>query len=242
MKKQTKIGLIFTLTVTGMWMMATTCFAHYLWVQQAEDGAYAVYRGTLGERLDSYNPSCVTQISAKSSDGTKISITRTNEKERAIFTADLPPAMVSVTSKWGDRVNTTQGKKLMDKKTAQAQGFTVVSAFASTQFSKTIFAPSKINTQALGLQFELLPLTDPATLAPGTPVSVKLLFDGQPLAGMSVLTNTDQESRTDENGVTQIVFEKAGIHLLYATHQIPAKKDSGLDFLKFMTFLTFEVK
>jgi uncharacterized GH25 family protein len=229
------------MAMAGMWMVATLSFAHYLWVQEA-DGAYAVCRGTIGQRLDPYNPSCVTKISAKTPDGKRLPITRTNEKERVFFTANEKPALVAVTSEWGDRVNTTRGKKLMNRHAAEAAGLTVVSAFKSTQFSKTLCSPSGINCQPLGLRFELVPLTDPMTVTPGTPAAFKLLFDGRPLAGISILTNLDKESKTDANGVAQFSFEKRGVHLLYATHQVPAEKDIGLDFMKFMTFLKFEVK
>lgn len=241
MKQCLKNAVAFATVVAWMWVAATPSFAHYLWVQE-EDGAYAVCRGIVGERLDPYNPSCVTRISAKSPDGTGLSITRTNEKEQVVFTTNETPAIVAVTSEWGDRVNTTRGKKLMNRQAAEAAGLTVVSAFTSTQFSKTLFAPSEISSQSLGLRFELIPLTDPMTLAPGTPTWFKLLFDGRPLAGIVILTNLERESKTDLNGVAQFTFGKSGRHLLYATHQIPAEKGSGHDFLKFMTFLTFEVK
>ena len=241
MKQCLKIVMVLAMTLAGMWGTSTSSFAHYLWVQEVDD-SYAVCRGSIGERIDSYNPFCVTHISAKSPDGTAVSIARTNEKDRVVFTAKEKPAMVSVTSEWGDRVNTTRGKKLMNRQAAEAAGLNVVSAFTSTQFSKTMFAPSKSNTQLLGLRFELVPLADPMTLAPGTPAAFKLLFDGRPLAGVPILTNCDKESKTDENGVAQIAFGKSGVCLLYATHRIPADKDSGLDFFKFMTFLIFEAK
>lgn len=241
MRQRLKIALAFILAVAGVCVAATSTFAHYLWAQEV-DGVFAVCRGTIGERLDPYNASCVTQISAKSPNGTGLLITRTNEKKRVVFTTNEKPAIVTVTSEWGNRVNTTRGKKLMNRQAAEAAGLTVVSAFTSTQFSKTLFAPSEINCQPLGLRFELVPLADPTTLAPGTPTAFKLLFDGLPLAGTSILSNFDHEYKTDANGVAQFSFEKRGRLLLYATHQIPAEKDSGLDFLKFMTFLTFEVK
>ena len=87
-----------------------------------------------------------------------------------------------------------------------------------------------------------MPLADPMTLEPGTPIAFKLLFEGRPLAGIPILSNFDQESKADANGVAKFTLEKSGVHLLYATHQVPAEKDAGLDFLKFMTVLTFEVK
>ncbi|MFP4040300.1 MAG: DUF4198 domain-containing protein [Desulfosudaceae bacterium] len=235
MKQALWMALIILLTGVQMG------YAHHLWVFE-ENGRYVAARGHIGERLDAYDPSCVTQISARSTDGKALSINRTNEKERVVFTTKEKPAMVAVTSAWGDRVNTTRGKKLMNRKEAEAKGLTVISAFSSTQYSKTLFAPAKISTQSLGLKFELVPLADPMALTPGESIAFKLLFDGRPLAGIPIATNHDQETQTDEDGVARLTFEKSGRQLLYATHQIPAGKDSGLDFLKFMTFLTFEGK
>ena len=99
-----------------------------------------------------------------------------------------------------------------------------MSAFVSTQFSKTLFAPAESNCQSMALKFEMVPLTDPMNLAPGGAVSFKLLFDGRPLAGVPILTNLNRESKTDAAGVAQFSFEKSGLYLLYATHRIPAEK------------------
>lgn len=241
MKSYLRNMIIFAMTLTGVWVTATSSFAHHLWVQEADD-SYVVCRGSIGKRIDAYNPLCVTQILAKSTDGKALSITRTNEKERVVLTANEKPTLVSVTSVWGDRVNTTHGKKLMNRQAAEAAGLTVVSAFMSTQFSKTMFFSSGIITRALGLKFELVPLADPMTLKPGELASFKLLFDGHTLAGIPILTDDNREFQTNDNGVGKMIIAKSGVCLLYATHRIPADTDSGLDFLKFMTFLTFEVK
>ncbi|MDZ7640851.1 MAG: DUF4198 domain-containing protein [Desulfurivibrio sp.] len=241
MKQYIKISTILVATVAGMWMAAASSFAHYLWVEEI-DSKYAVCRGTIGERLDPYDPPRVTEISAVTDEGTEIAITRKDEKSQAVFTAAQKPALAAVVAQWGDRVNTTRGKKLMSRKKAEAEGLTVISAFTSTQYSKTLLAPAGINTQPLGMKLELVPMADPAKLTIGAPMNFKLLFDNSPLAGMSILTNHDQESVTNADGVAEMIFEKSGVHLLYVTHQIPANKDSGLDFFKFMTFLTFEVK
>lgn len=239
MIRQKKLAAAFAATMTVLWMTATASFAHHLWIQET-DGGFAVCRGTIGERLDPYDPSRVTHIAAKAVDGADIPLSRSNKEKQVTFTAKDRPVLVEATSEWGERVNTTQGKKLMSRQEAQAQGFTVVSAFRSTQYSKTLFAPSGINSLPLGLKFELVPLADPAASAPGTPLAFKLLFDGQPLAGATILTNQEQEAKTDADGVAFFSFEDGRAHLLYATHQTPADKDSGLDYLKFMTFLTFE--
>ncbi len=235
-------------TLLWMWMTLVilltgvqTGYSHHLWVFE-ETGSFIVARGHILERVDDYDPHKISEIKGFDQTGAPVLLERKDEASRAVVFPDKPVAIMSVRSEWGDRVNTTRGKKLMNRQAAEAAGLTVVKAFTSTQFSKTLFAPSEISTRALGLRFELVPNADPVVLAPGTPISFKLLFDGKPLTGVLILTNDEQESKTDVNGAAEFTFEKNGVHLLYATHKIPAEADSGLDFLKFMTFLTFEVK
>lgn len=235
-------------TLLWMWMTLVilltgvqTGYSHHLWVFE-ENGSFVVARGHILDRVDDYDPHHVSEIKGFDQMGAPVLLERKDDVSRAVVFPEKPVAIVSVRCEWGDRVNTTRGKKLMNRQAAEAAGLTVVKAFTSTQFSKTLFAPSDTSTRALGMRFELVPDTDPMALVPGMPVSFTLLFDGKPLAGVSILTNYEQESKTDANGVAEFTFEKSGVHLLYATHRIPAEENSGLDFLKFMTFLTFEVK
>jgi len=235
MKKQS-IFIIMALN-----LMVTPAYAHHLWVS-AGDGVYTVHRGIVMERIDGYNPECVEQIAAYGEDGGKIRVERINEPEQVIFKTDIPAAGVTVVSRWGDRVNTTRGKKLISRKEAEKLGLTVISAFSSTQFSRTLFAPSVLNQKPVGMKFEIVPLSDPTKSDPDEPIAFKLLFGGQPLSGTSIFTHDDRKYKTDARGVASIVFEKSGLNLLYAKHQTPPEKDSTLDYLKFMTFLLFEVK
>lgn len=230
--------LIFMLPVL---LLSVPAFGHHLWVS-AEDGVYMVNRGIISERTDAYDSDCVKEIKAYAEDGEPLSVERINKAEQVRFQTEAPAAMASVVSKWGDRVNTTRGKKLMSRSEAEEAGLTVISAFFSTHFSKALFKPSDQNTRPLGLKFEIVPLDNPLAARPGEAVSFKLLFDGKPLSQAAVYTLDDREIKTDKNGVARIAFEKNGTHLLYASHQSPAKNDSGLDYLNFMTFLTFEVK
>ena len=69
MKQYLKHAVVLIMAVAGICVATTSSFAHHLWVQKV-DGVYAVCRGTINERLDSYNPSCVKQILASSPDGT----------------------------------------------------------------------------------------------------------------------------------------------------------------------------
>jgi len=227
--------LIFMLPVL---LFSSPAFGHHLWVS-VDDGSYAVNRGIISERTDPYDSDCVKEIKAYAEDGEPLSVERINKAEQVRFQTEAPAALASVVSKWGDRVNTTRGKKLMSRKEAEKAGLTVVSAFFSTQFAKTLFKSSDQNTKPLGLKFEIVPRQCPLSAKPGQPVSFTVLFEGKPLADAVIYTQDDREIPTDEYGVARIAFDKSGRQLIYAKHQRPAEADTGLDYLKFMTFLSF---
>lgn len=239
----TDMRKILVLITSLLFLFTGQAFGHHLWVTPA-DGGYQVARGIFGDRTDPYDPVCVKQINAYAPDGSKIPVQRSDQETGVIFsiTSEKTPAIIAVTSEWGDRVNTTRGKKLINRKAAEAQGLTVISAFFSTQYSKTLFTSPDQITTPLGLKFEIVPLTDPLSGSAEEKPRFKLLFDGEPLANASVYTHDDREVETDENGIARIGFEKNGIRLIYAKHTTPAGEDSDLDYLQFMTFLIFEVQ
>lgn len=227
--------LIFMVPVL---LLSVPAFGHHLWVS-VDDGGYAVNRGIISERTDAYDPACVQEIRAYAEDGEPLSVQRINEAEQVRFQTEAPAARASVVSQWGNRVNTTHGKKLMGRSEAEEAGLTVISAFFSTQFAKTLFQPSGQNTEPLGMRFEIVPRQCPLSTKPGEPVSFTVLFEGDPLADAVIYTQDDREIPTDENGVARIAFDKNGTQLIFAKHQRPAEADTGLDYLKFMTFLSF---
>lgn len=234
---------ILILMISMLFLLTGPVFGHHLWVTFTDDG-YQVNRGIIGDRTDPYDPACVQQINAYAQDGSKIPVQRSDRETGVALsvTSEKTPALIAVTSEWGDRVNTTRGKKPINRKAAEAQGLTVISAFFSTQYSKTFFKSSDQITIPLGLKFEIVPMTDPVSGSAEEKTRFKLLFDGKPLANASVYTQDDREIKTNENGIARIGFEKNGIRLIYAKHTTPAGEDRDPDYLQFMTFLIFEVQ
>ncbi|MBS3754105.1 MAG: DUF4198 domain-containing protein [Desulfobacterales bacterium] len=222
-------------------LSAMPAFGHHLWVS-ADNGNYTVNRGIISERTDTYDPACVQAIKAWNKDGKPLSVHRINKDQQVQFKTQAPAALIRVVSEWGNRVNTTRGKKLMDRKQAEKAGLTVISAFFSTQFAKTLLIPSEQNLKPLGMKFEILPQQSPLSTEPGQPISFKVLFEGKPLENTAVYTQADRAIRTDANGTARIAFAEKGVHLLYAKHQVPDQSNRQLDYQKFMTFLTFEVR
>ncbi|MDZ7695830.1 MAG: DUF4198 domain-containing protein [Deltaproteobacteria bacterium] len=231
---------VFSACLIMGFFMVPPAHAHYLWVVQ-EDDRYGVARGTPPDDWEAYNPAAVTLIRAFDRGGTEIPIERVDEKEGVYFRTPRSPAIAAVMCDWGSRLNTTRGKKLMTRKEAEAQGFRVLKAFTSTQFSKTLFEDGDAVFKNLGMRFEIVPLKSPFQLKPGGPLEVQLLFDGAPLRETTVSTDGRIETQTNQNGMARIDGFHEGWNIIMARHTVSASGDPDINYRQFMTFLLFKV-
>ena len=238
MRRSMHIGIA---VVFGMVFSAAPGLAHHLWIAPEPDG-FAVCRGMMGDRVDPYDPARVVQVRAYDAGGREISVRRTDAAQQVTVAPDREPALMAVECAWGQRVNTTQGKKLMGRKEAEAQGLRVISAFFSTQYAKTLLASGPAATASLGLKLEIVPEKDPLSPKAGNTFPVRLLFEGAPLPEVDIYTLDDQKIATDAEGRADLPLTGKGTFLFYARHKTPPPPDSELDYLLFTSFLIFEVK
>jgi uncharacterized GH25 family protein len=104
--------------------------------------------------------------------------------------------------------------------------------------------------RVLGLTLELIPEKDPAALAPGAELPVRLLYRGKPLAGALVAAlprdqpreqpDAKVTARTDAAGRARLRLERPGVWLVKAVHMVPAPADAQADWESFWASLTFE--
>lgn len=218
-------------------LMAMPVHAHHLWVERSGND-YKVVRGMLSERSDPYDTGCVKTVAAYAGNGQPLAIERTDGQKQVRFTSPSPVAMAVVTSHWGYRVKTTQGKKFMTRAQALDAGLNVLMAFFSTHCAKSLFAAVASVDRPVGLPFEIVPLENPGELPEETVLRVKLLFDGNPLPGVAILTETGEKFVTDDHGIARIQRPEKGPWLIYSRHWIDAKDRQDIDRLLFTTFLT----
>jgi nickel transport protein len=233
-----KIALIWFAIIS---VCSQTVFAHHLWVVKTDD-RYAVCRGLMPDRLDVYDASKVVEIKAIGKDGSILPVQRQDENHGTFFRVDQDISMAAVRCDWGDRVNTTQGKKLMTRQEAEKEGFRIIDSFFSTQFCKSLFAENDEITKPVDIMFEIVPKENPFEKSVGEQFPLMVIFEGKPLADTSVYTEKGQEVITDQNGVALIKIEEKGIQFISARHKVPATENSGLDYHMFTTFFNFEVK
>lgn len=99
--------------------------------------------------------------------------------------------------------------------------------------------------RALGFPLELIAERRPETLPDGDALPVRLLYEGQPLAGALVvaLRRADPartiERRSDAEGRVRLPLSGTGPWLVKAVHMRPAAADSGADWESLWASLTF---
>jgi hypothetical protein len=101
----------------------------------------------------------------------------------------------------------------------------------------------------LGYPAEIVPLENPYTIGRGTPLRVRCLVDGRPVANQTVLWGGEQggrtlaqhSTRTGPDGMAQVTLEGAGRWYVKFVHMVRATQ-GGLDYESKWATLTFEIR
>lgn len=220
---------------------AQAAMGHHFWVVN-EDGTYTVARGAVPDRLDPYDPACVINAAAYARNGSPIELIRHDGDQSVSFDAGDQVAVFAVRADWGHRVLTTHGKKFMTRQQAEEAGLHVLNSFFSTHCAKVLFDTCSRATEPVGMELEMVPLSDPVHSVPGDELGIRLLFRGEPLGQTAIVTQTGSSVPTDADGVARVGVPGDGLQLLMATHQAPGEQAAELDYHKFMAFLAFETR
>ncbi|WP_031387181.1 DUF4198 domain-containing protein [Desulfonatronum thiodismutans] len=221
---------------------AVPAFAHYLWVEPGEE-AYHVRRGLIPDGIDAFDARHITVIRAFDSKGQGTEIERFNEPDGVRIAFGVNPAVLAVTAEWGHRVNTPDGKKFLSKPEAAEQGFEVLSAFTSTQYSKTFFSSGGLWREPFDIPLEIVALSEQDNLFPGDMLILKVLFNGKPLPDCPVRYSlSKEESRTDKDGIVHILIAGDGWQSFFATHTEVEPETSDVDYRQLMSFFNFSLK
>ncbi|MGH9510404.1 MAG: DUF4198 domain-containing protein [Terriglobales bacterium] len=121
-----------------------------------------------------------------------------------------------------------------------------------SRFSKLLVGKvGDLATRPLGHVLEIVPEKDPASLAAGEPLSVRVLFRGKPLAGVRVSAayagaemkghDFPVTAETDAQGRALLKLDRGGLWYARLIHMIPAQDDPEVDWRSFFATLTFEI-
>jgi len=102
--------------------------------------------------------------------------------------------------------------------------------------------------QELGYRLEIIPLLDPYELQPDATLPLAVKYEGELLAGITVIAfnsaapENQQRVVTNKSGKAEIrVDDSKGVWLIKAIHMIAREPDSGADWESFWASLTFRL-
>jgi nickel transport protein len=216
---------------------AANALAHDLWVEKT-GGKYVVMFGHL-ERLETYNPEWVREI--KGFDGRmkalKLDVIR--EKGRVSFSSNKPADLVTLVVDSGYWVKTEDGLRNISKRG-------VAYYLEATHFIepvKSIFRWSERFSGPVGAKMEILPLKNPLTMRPGDTLPIKVLFEGNPVAGAVVTSHGELTGiRSGKDGRAEVMISGKGLQVFAAKHKVPLKENPDADLQVFQAYLSFEVR
>ena len=125
---------------------------------------------------------------------------------------------------------TTQGEMEGSRAALEAKGMKVKSSGKYEKFAKTLLNPShddKLYAKVLGQDLELVLLTNPADVKPGSPLSVQVLLHGKPVPNAAVGLTHDAftkeqdtykfKAQTDAQGKASFTVDAPALWMLRST-------------------------
>ena len=122
--------------------------------------------------------------------------------------------------------------------------------FAKVLIENASVQPGDISNLVAGHRLEIVPQVAPSSLGGGGKLSVKILFEDEPIAGLRVSSGCEElnggkysaHTITNENGLAEIKIENAG-HWFVRTHFIrPHADKENFDWESFWASVTFRIQ
>lgn len=132
--------------------------------------------------------------------------------------------------------------KWINKPKTQVPGATTSGRYVKYAVS---YLNNREQARPLGLDFELVPLTNPAKLKKGESVTVQVLYKGRPLAGASVRPSAfskDFSVKTDSQGKAVLNILSDGLNVFKASYKAPMQDTAQADTIGLSATLGFETK
>lgn len=228
--------IVVALAVCGVF--GSVASAHGLWLGKV-NGDMTFSYGHSGTDTDEYSPDKIAAAYGFKADGSKVDLP--TEQHDKYVTADLDGVAIAV----GEMDNGYWAKG-GDGKWYNKRGDQVEGADSSGHYFKytVAYLNPRGKVQPAGLELEIVPEVNPATLEEGGELKVQVLYQGKPLEGAEVDSNyfdsETQKVMTDKDGYAVVPVETAGFNIIAVGHNIEG--DDPFDKLGYHTTLTFEAK
>ncbi|WP_294964474.1 DUF4198 domain-containing protein [uncultured Gilliamella sp.] len=228
--------LMLSGALTGLVSQAVS--AHGIWITNRVDQKQIV----LGEGpLDNgYQPECVKQLNAYTSDWSAISIAKKTHSNYVTVEPTDKTAVVTVSFDYGYWTKNSQGKYVnlpMNKVEGASKGTHAIKY--SINYLSSVNKPKLIKD----IPLQIVPKIDPTKLKRGDNLPITVYKDGKPLTDVPVIIdvvgNLDKTIKTNDKGEASITIPNQGLNVIGVEIGFPLKDNTLATQDKFFTTLTF---
>ena len=217
---------------------AGLAWGHDVWLTEAGGQSYRLVFGHPGD-LEPYDATRVTSVTAIDGKGASQALHGHIHDGHLMVQAPAGASVITVTF---DNGIWTEGpdEQTVNKPKGEVPGY--LSSSHTKNFSKTILAWSESARKPVGLELEIVPLTDPLSLKPGQELTVQLIHAGKPLAGAEVeILGAMDLFFTDDEGKVSLPISNDGFQYVLAQHRKALKDNPDTDELSLTANLTFSL-
>lgn len=233
---------LFKAVLFGSVFLAANAQAHTVWLEpiDATAGEYRVLFGGHAGQLQPYDTNKLKVVEAFDAKGGAVKIDRSTDAEGVRLNVRGTPALIAMHFDNGIHTRTQRGPSV-EKPMNEVPG--ALRATYAVKYHKTIVEWQPLVSRPLGQPFEVVPL-DASVPRAGHPLRVKVLRDGEPVAGVKLGRGEEGSASdpvTDADGVASFVPQR-GFNKLWAGKRFPIADNPAYTELSFEYLLGFDAE
>lgn len=214
-------------------------FAHGAWVAERWGDLGVVYGHGAGD--DPYDPAKITRVVAVDEKGVEVAVEIDRRARHAVLAPASEPAAIALEFDNGYWAEGADGKWVNKPKDAvpgaRSAGHYVKNSLALVHAHGDLPAFPKQDLQ-------IVPLANPIGLKAGDSLKLRVLFKGEPLAGIKVTLDYVNaaglaSAPTDTAGEVEVAIRNDGLNVLAVSHTVPLENDPKADEIGYTATLSF---
>lgn len=215
-------------------MSNSLALAHDLWVEKRQ-GEFGVHRGHRGGELMPIALKDVLEVRCLTPDGQVRKDLHLQGNDFAL-TVSQDCVAFALSYSGGEWCLTPNGEKNLPRERCLG----AVQTWSSLSVGKWVSAPSPLSFLPLGARFEILPVTDLATVRTGDKATFRVLLDGAPVEGALVTIGHKTLGETNKAGEIRVKIRATDLETISAAYRRPVPSVSN-HYEIFEGSLSFEV-
>ena len=213
--------------------------AHGLWLEQRRGNIETIYGH--GAEDNAFKAEKISGAWAYDANGKMIPVTVKRLDDHARLEPLKSPAIVAVALDNGAWSLTPENKWINQGRSKVPNSTESLHTF---KYSLAINQEGARLPKLDQLKMLILPEVDPLKVGPGKPLAVRVLVDGQPVAGVELIGDYrgaphQVSATTDSEGRAQVLVRNAGLNIISAAISLPVKGDKDIETRGLFTSLSF---